>query len=85
MKYLMVLVGLILCNFVYADDVRYYTFQNGTLQVPEIGSKKAIAAILAITCPIWVIPALIVITLFMVFVGAYEAILDLLNKVFKDK
>ena len=51
----------------------------------EIGSKKAIAAILAITCPLWVIPALIVITLFMVFVGAYEAILDLLNKVFKDK
>ena len=49
-----------------------------------IGSKKAIAAILALTCPIWLIPALIVITLFMVFVGAYQAILDLINKISGD-
>lgn len=45
MKYLMTLVGLFLCNFALADDVRFYSFQNGTLQVPEIGSKKPIECI----------------------------------------
>ena len=50
-----------------------------------IGSKKAIAAILAITCPIWILPALLVVTFGIVLVGAYEAIFDVLNKVFKDE
>lgn len=50
-----------------------------------IGSKKVIAAILALTCPICILPALLVITLGIVFIGTYETIFDVLNKLFKDE
>jgi hypothetical protein len=41
--------------------------------------NKVIAAILAITCPLWIVPALLIFAVMLVVVGAYEAILELLE------
>ena len=41
--------------------------------------KKVIAAILAVTCPLWIIPAILIFAVVLVVVGAYEAILELLE------
>jgi hypothetical protein len=41
--------------------------------------NKVIAAILAVTCPLWIIPALLIFSIMLVIVGAYEAILELLE------
>lgn len=45
MKYLTILFTFLVAGMIHARDVRDYPFQNGTLQVPEIGSKKVIDCI----------------------------------------
>ena len=41
--------------------------------------NKIIAAILAITCPLWIVPAVLFFSVMLVVVGAYENILALLE------